>query len=74
MKFNIPEQQRRDILQSNLAAVEAQLYSELMYLAIDPDTFELSFLEGKDSPEENIKYLNLKGIIEKLAYLRNIEI
>jgi hypothetical protein len=74
MKFNIPEQRKKEIIQANLEAVEAQLYGELMYLAIDPEAFEFSFMDDKESPEDRIKYYNLKSIVEKIVYLRNIEI
>lgn len=70
MKFNISEEDKKRILESNIVALENQLYTEIVFLGLNPDEFEPSFLDDKDSPEDNLIYSRLKDLLSRLEKLK----
>lgn len=72
MEFNISEEEKTRIKEQNIQALEMQLYTELLFIGLDPEEFEFSFLEDKDSPEDIVKYGRTKDIVERLIKLKSL--
>lgn len=70
MKFNLTEEDKKRIINQNISAMETQLYSEILFVGLNPDTFEPSDLDGKDTIEDNILYSRLRDILNKLNNLK----
>lgn len=70
MEFNISEEDKNRIKEQNIQALEIQLYTELLFIGLDPEEFEFSFLDDKDSAEDMVKYKITKDIVERIIALR----
>lgn len=70
MQFNISQEEKNRIKEQNIQALEMQLYTELLFIGLDPEEFEFSFLDDKDSPEDMIKFNTTKNIVERLIKLK----
>lgn len=72
MQFNISQEDKDRIKEQNIQALEMQLYTELLFIGLDPEEFEFSFLDDKDSPEDIVKFSRTKDIVERLVKLRTM--
>jgi hypothetical protein len=64
MKFNISDDDKKKIVEENIAQAQRSLYSGLIQLGIDPDEFNSTFFDDKTSPEDLIKFASLKSAYE----------
>jgi hypothetical protein len=72
MEFStISETAKRAILESSLATIEGELYRELIYSGIDPDTFTgISDIENSDNPEIVIRLPRFQDIMSRMAFIK----
>lgn len=64
MQFNISNEDKRSIIEGNVAAAERILYSELIHQGVDPEEFNESFFDENKSPEDLSKFSRLKDVYD----------
>jgi hypothetical protein len=64
MKFIISDDDKKRIIEENIAQAQRSLYSGLIQAGVDPDEFDSTFFDDKTSPEDLIKFASLKSAYE----------
>lgn len=72
MEFStISENTKKAILESSLANIESELYRELVYSGIDPDSFTgISDIQGSDNPEVVMRFPRFEDILSRMAFIK----
>jgi hypothetical protein len=72
MEFStISDSTKKAILESSLASIESELYRELIYSGIDPDSFTgISDIRDSDNPEVVIRSPRFEGILARIAFVK----
>lgn len=70
MDFQITNERKREICNQTLTAFLSELYSQLSYLGIDPETFSVdAYVESEDFSLQS-QYNNLTTLVNKIKFIR----
>lgn len=71
MKWNLSNSEQLAIKQSSLQILERELYTELVLLGIDPETYEsAASVDLLNSPEMEIRRARLENLTERISGLK----
>jgi ribonuclease HIII len=70
MDFQITNERKREICNQTLTAFLTELYSQLAYLGIDPETFSIDAYEESEDFSVQAQHNNLTNIVNKIKFIK----
>jgi hypothetical protein len=70
MDFQITNERKKEICNQTLTAFLSELYSQLSYLGIDPETFSLETYEESEDFSIQAHHQQLTKIVSKVNFIK----